>query len=318
MIASRWLGALTVAAPSTADGSRQLSAASGLVKVGDFFYVVTDDENFLAAFRADGAGEGRLVRLFPGELPLEPKARKARKPDLEALALVPACPAYPSGALLAVPSGSRPNRRSGSVLALDAVGGLVGAPRPVDFSQLYLALEQRLPELNIEGAVVADDALVLLQRGSRKQPLNACIRVPLAAIGEALAGTGNPGQPGAISMQFVDLGRISGALLSFTDAAALGDGRILFTAVAEDAADSYQDGACAGSAVGILGVDGRVQYLEQLDHPYKIEGVHAELDGDSIRLLLVTDADDAAVPSDLRSARLSPPAAPAVRPGPPA
>lgn len=308
MIASRWLGALTVAEAAKADGSRRLSAASGLVKAGNYLYVVTDDENFLAVFRADGAGEGRLVRLFPGELPLAPKARKASKPDLEALALVPPCRAYPSGALLAVPSGSRPNRRTGSILALDAAGGPAGAPRPVDFSRLFLALEERMPELNIEGAVVSADALVLLQRGSRKQPPNACIHVPLAAIGDALAGSGAPGASAAITMHLVDLGRISGALLSFTDGAALGDGRILFTAVAEDAADSYQDGACAGSAIGILGADGRVQYLEQLDHPYKIEGVHAEPDGDSIRLLLVTDADDASVPSDLRSALISQPA----------
>ena len=36
----------------------------------------------------------------------------------------------------------------------------------------------------------------------------------------------------------------------------------------------------------------------------KIEGVHARPDGDTIRLLLVTDADDADIPAQLLTATL--------------
>jgi len=47
-------------------------------------------------------GPGRLHRLFEGELPDKPKARKTAKPDLEALARLPAFHGCPHGALLFV------------------------------------------------------------------------------------------------------------------------------------------------------------------------------------------------------------------------
>ena len=304
VLATRLLRGLTVAEPAAAGALRQISAASGLVRVGEFLYVVADDENHLAVFPAHGTGDGQLIRLFAGDLPDGHKARKARKPDLEALALVPPSSIFPTGALLALPSGSRPNRRIGSVLALDAAGGPASESRAIDFSELYLALEDRFAELNIEGALVLADALVLLQRGSGPQPVNACIRVPFTAIAAAIGGAGRIAKPASIAVRPVDLGDISGTALCFTDAALLPDGRIVFTAVAEAAANSYEDGPCVGAAIGILATDDSVQWLEQLDPPYKIEGVHADLAGDSISLLLVTDADDVSVPSVLRSATI--------------
>ena len=62
-----------------------LSAASGLVQVGQRLFVVADDEHTLAVFDLSGDRAGRLHRLFDGDLPDKPKARKAAKPDLEAL-----------------------------------------------------------------------------------------------------------------------------------------------------------------------------------------------------------------------------------------
>jgi Family of unknown function (DUF6910) len=77
-----------------------------------------------------------------------------------------------------------------------------------------------------------------------------------------------------------------------------------FTAVAEDTDDPYDDGCCAGAAVGIAEADGRLCCLHRLDRPYKVEGVDARMDGDEIRLLLVTDADDPAVPAGLFAATI--------------
>ena len=97
----------------------------------------------------------------------------------------------------------------------------------------------------------------------------------------------------------VDLGAIDGIPLCFTDGAALPDGSLVFTAVAEAATDSYEDGPCVGAALGVAGADGKLRFLERLDPPHKIEGVDARVDGGILRLLLVTDADDASIPAVL-------------------
>ncbi|WP_457447076.1 DUF6929 family protein [Roseateles sp. P5_E4] len=58
-----------------------LSAASGLVQLGPRLFVVADDEHTLAVFDVSGERPGQLHRLFGGELPDKPKARRAAKPD---------------------------------------------------------------------------------------------------------------------------------------------------------------------------------------------------------------------------------------------
>jgi hypothetical protein len=92
--------------------------------------------------------------------------------------------------------------------------------------------------------------------------------------------------------------------LSFTDAASLPDGSMVFTAVAEDTEDTYNDGACLGAAIGVAARDGTVRFIDRLDECHKVEGVTARVDNNVIRLLLVTDADDPAIPASLFSATM--------------
>lgn len=49
---------------------------------------------------------------------------------------------------------------------------------------------------------------------------------------------------------------------------------------------------------------GRVMVLHRLQPTEKIEGVHAWIDGGTVRLLLATDADDANVAGRLLSAEI--------------
>lgn len=304
MIKLRKIRELSLDSASAAQRAHHVSAASGLVAVGDFLYVVTDDEHHLAVFSATGVGEGDLVRIFPGDLPHERRARKADKPDLEVLTRLPPFAGHPYGALLALASGSRPNRRTGVVLPLDAAGVIARAPRRIDLAGVYACLDRQFPALNIEGATVTDDALILLQRGSRTHPTHATIHLSLPHVLDAL-GTGDTlGTAGPIAVHMLDLGAIDGIPLCFTDGAALVDGRIVFTAVAEDSVDTYEDGPFKGAAIGLLGSDGHLQRIERVEPPHKIEGISASLDGETIRLLLVTDADDANVPSLLLSAEI--------------
>ena len=104
-----------------------------------------------------------------------------------------------------------------------------------------------------------------------------------------------------LTQQFFDLGKVNDVPLTFTDAAALPNGDLLFSAVAEDTDDSYNDGLCAGSAIGIIAANGTLRWIKTLAIPLKIEGVDAHRVGDDLAILAVTDADDIAVPSKLLS-----------------
>ena len=253
-------------------------------------------------FRANSDEPGSLIRLFEGELPDSKSKRKKRKPDLEALTWLPPREDSPFGALLALGSGSRPNRRAGALLGLDAKGGTGGGARLVDFSELFALLDERFTALNIEGAIVAGDEFCLLQRGNKTVNRSAIIRYPLSTIMAALRN-GRIGAIEPLAIEDFDLGDVGGVPFSFTDGAALSDGRIVFSAVAEDTGNPNDDGRCVGAALGVID-RGRLFLVRHLDWPHKIEGLHALLDGNSIKLLLVTDDDDPAIPAGLFSATL--------------
>lgn len=312
MIRPRLIGPLMLAPLPEAKAARHLSAASGMVVAGDFLYVIADDELHLGVFDIQTQDEGRLVRMFPGELPDDPALRKTAKPDLEALVRLPPFESCPHGALLALASGSRPNRRTGIVLALDADSRLIGTPFPLDLSPSYLPLEASFPALNIEGAVVLGTELVLLQRASRAHPESALIYLALDDVLRAASSTNTAASKPA-RVRIIDLCTIEGIPLGFTDGTVLPDGRIVFSAVAENTEDTYLDGPCIGAAIGIIGTDGRVETLHRLEPTQKVEGVHATVHDDLIRLLMVTDADDVDVPGKLLSAEI--PLHPMARPG---
>jgi hypothetical protein len=301
MIELTALRELTLSAASSPGRHPYLSAASGLVKVGAFFYVVADDEYHLGAFPVAGDGPGELIRLFAGTLPTEAAARKKSKPDLEALAYLPAFGGFPGGALLCIPSGSTAKRHGGALLGLDSGGIAIGAPRPIDLSSVYAGLLRDIPALNIEGAAVVGDELLLLQRGNHRHSRNACIRFNLQDVLRVLGRTGSL-DIGPSTITPVDLGDIDGVPLCFSDVAPLPGIGCVFTAIAEDTDDSYIDGPCRGAAIGIMDTDYRVRYLEQLTDPAKVEGVHAEIAGQLLQVWLVTDADDADTPARLLTA----------------
>ena len=114
--------------------------------------------------------------LFEGELPLDHRQRKAAKPDLEALTVLPSFPGYPYGALLAIGSGSKPNRERAALLRLDKGQAIDSNVHHVDLTPLYEPLHARFIDLNIEGLFISSGELCLLQRGNRNSRLNACIR----------------------------------------------------------------------------------------------------------------------------------------------
>lgn len=298
MIALTELRELDIVPERAGAPARFVSAASGLVCAGSTIYVVADDELHLGVFSRDTRKPGRLIRLLDGSLPPGKAERKQQKPDFEALTLLPALEDFPHGALLALGSGSRANRCRGVLLGFGEDGAIGGSPQTLDMSPIFSPLREAFAELNIEGAVVAGDELRLFQRGNRTHPDNAIIRYPLLQTLDAGRGaSANIIRP--LSIDCVDLGSIDGVPLCFTDASVLPSGDMAFCAVAEDTEDAYRDGPCIGAGIGILDSAGELLRLERLERPYKVEGISARPAGDRLDLLLVTDADDPAIPAML-------------------
>lgn len=280
-----------------------LAAASGLVNIDHMLYVVADDENHLGVFSAEGHAPGALVRLFEGTLPEKTKKRKAEKRDLETLTKLPAFSGYAHGALLALGSGSKPNRATGVLLGLSSNGEINTAPQHIDLASLYDDLRNEFDALNIEGAVVSGDDFVLLQRGN-KGAKNGLIRLPIENFLHDLATGKAPRLHCTPTSYVIDLGHVNDVPLCFTDGTALGNGALLFVAVAEDTDNAVDDGACTGSAIGIINTDGKIARMERIDPAYKVEGVIASTRGEHIHVQLVTDGDDASKPAWLLSAVL--------------
>ena len=270
-----------------------VSAASGLVALPDRLCLVADDEVFLSVYGLDGAPWGRIP-LFPDVLPGDHVGRKRRKPDLEAVALLP------DGRVLALGSGSTPARRRGALL--DPTRDTTA--RVIDLGPLYEQLSPAVPDLNIEGAAVSGDALWLLQRGNGLARFNATIELDLAAVLRTLGETASLESSALRAVVRVDVGDLDGVALTFTDAIARPGGGLIFSAAAEDTLDTYQDGVCAGSIIGIL-VDGQVTRHVRVNPTLKLEGIALAGDGGTgPALWLVADPDDREIRASLYRATL--------------
>jgi len=302
MLVINHLRELTVGSPLVGRPS-YISAASGLVCVGDYLYVIADDEHHLTIFSRSKNAAGKLLPIVDGDLPLEAKARKKQRPDFETLVRVPPVAEFPFGALLALGSGSKKNRDKAVLLSLDAKGATTGAPRQYDLSDVYKKLRKKLAALNIEGAFFEGDDFCLLQRGNSEGAINAIITFERRKLfGDFSSDVIDSIKPRSIVP--VDLGAVDNVALCFTDGVALPDGNILFSAVAEATDDAYVDGACLGAAIGVCSHNGEILLLHSVGSQYKIEGIEAVMADNAIELLMVTDADDITIPAVLLGARI--------------
>ena len=304
MIETRRLRSLDLAAGSSEGGKAFIAAASGLVHTGSSLCVIADDALDLAVFPGEGEEPGRLVRLLRGELSSDQSQRKAHKPDFEALTMLPAFEGHRHGALMALESDSKGERHYGVVCPLSADGALAGERREIELAPLYEELKGELAELNIEGAPVAGERMLLMQRGNGPAGENGVIELSLERVLASIAaGTALDGSA-LVGIRRHDLGAVDGVLLCFSDAAPLPDGRLVYSAVAE-AEDKGTDGALGKAVVGVIEPDGTISAEERLEPPAKVEGVEARVrDDGAIELLLVADGDDPEQPAPLLAATL--------------
>lgn len=275
-------------------GVAYVSASSGIAVAGRYAYVVADDQMCLACFDFDAGTPGDWIRLFSGDLPHEHMARKAKKPDLEAICVLPANKYAQHGALLVVPSGSKEWRSKGCLLPVDEHGKIAGELLPLSFSELFSFLGTKVRKLNIEGAAVLGEKLLLANRGNSKEGDNAVIVLSLNDFLYQAYDTHEISSKSFSAVHHKELGKVNGVALSFTDLCVLPGERIIYCAAAEATNDDYVDGACAGSAIAIG--DGKFQdlHMQILNTRLKVEGVYARSVPDKpgvAELILVTDGD---------------------------
>jgi hypothetical protein len=298
----RELRELDLAEPPAEGRPARLVAASGVVRRGDFAYVIADDQLELGVFRLSTEEPGHARRALPGYLPDDRDVRAAEKPDLEALTALPPFTGAPYGGVLGLGSGSSDEgtRDRGFFWELAADGALEGQPRTIDLGPLYAMLRSELGGLNVEGAAVLDERLWLLHRGNESDAGNVVAEVSLRDLGRSLSGDLDLDVDELRDLREYDLGDMGGVPLCFSDATALTEDLICFTASAERDAD----GRIRGSVVGTISRDGEVRRLRTIDRRWKVEGVHAAVDTGVVDFVFVCDQDFDEAPSPILSATM--------------
>ncbi|MCW2974151.1 MAG: hypothetical protein JWN72_2424 [Thermoleophilia bacterium] len=298
-------GGLTLAAKGP-DGNPWVSGASGVAAVGGASWVVSDSSAQPARF-GDWAAPGAVQPGLP--------AREKRY-DLESI--TPLTRDAAGGVtLLSLGSGSKKSRAVGLAQLVDSRGVATGTPQALDVAPLYERLRGLVDgELNIEGATVrhglAGAELLLFNRAATGGDASRVFVLDGDAFVDAIRTGAAVSSSALRSSRAVDLGQLAnGAHLAFSDARALADGRILFSASSERS-EPDRDGAISGSAIGFLDRDLTLGELRPLaGPPRKVEGIVLARDLDPAapadRVVMVTDGDDPTVPGERLHADLGTP-----------
>jgi len=291
------------------DRPAHVRAASGLVRFDGALVVVQDDAHFLGVVdAATGLTDPIALPPGPGGRRTFDRARgnKADKLDLEA-AFALAGDDDDGGLLVAIGSGAPLGPRRSVVTVRRADSGWAAAVHalPRWFDAIAAALLPAGTSLNLEGAAVIGDQLIVANRGGDAghggiASPDALVATPLAAWRRLLDDPAAPLPP--LAIRRLDAGALDGGALHVTDLASA-HGRLWFLATAEATTSFFDDGPVAGSAIGVLapagerarwapvtGADGAVAHD-------KLEGLAAT--DDARRWLAVIDPDDPDRPSEL-------------------
>jgi hypothetical protein len=293
------------------DRPAHVRAASGLTWVGDRLAVIQDDASFLALVDP----ETGLAQAFP--LPAgtdgtrqfdDVRGNKARKMDLEAVALVPAA----EGVLLAAFGSGSLEPRETIVLvsfARPASPRIVVHAASAFYARLRAATGFAGSEMNVEGALYIDGALRLFGRGNGAvvgdlRPINASCDVLWTDLVAHLEHPSTVRPPVPREITQYDLGALDRVPLGFTDATRGRNNAVLYAATAESSPDATRDGEVRGSAIGTIDPGARTArwttLRDETGQPFvgKIEGLALDTCSDE-RVFAVVDCDDHTRPSEL-------------------
>ena len=272
-----------------------IPSASGMASVGDFIYVVGDNSPWLFKLNMDYVIAERIA-LFPElEASHDFIFPKKDKPDLEAMTV------YKSEngpVLLIFGSGTKSPTRD---VCIEVTLGESLSVKHYSLVEFYSTLRAHsglsTEELNIEGAEVIEDELLLLNRG-----VNLIFRYSLSDFLRYLNSEEVCPVP---QITRIRLPKIDGIEAGFSGAAVLHNAQhIVFVASVENTSNWIDDGKVLGSFIGMLPIN-------ELSHSVAPECVlisnkqeHRELKVESVAVfatdktgcydvLLVTDSDGA-------------------------
>ena len=244
-----------------------ISAASGLLFSQNVLFVISDSSSFLYQYDL----EKNLLLKFP--LVKEPaeNIRKQDKLDLESIT-------RNGNQLLLLGSGSTAKRTT--LFSLDLSNDVL---KTQDLQPLYQKLktvsELTDVQFNIEGAIYANETMVLFQRGNSKDSQNGIFLVP-------------NNQKDNIRYIPIILPTLDGIETTFTDAILVND-TIYFLACAENTASTYEDGDVLGSILGIMHAPTfEIIDVKLLSDHQKFEGITLYKNSEeAIEFLLCEDND---------------------------
>ncbi len=294
------------------DRPPNVRAASGLSAFREYLAVIQDDANWLALI--DSKQQVTAVPLPPspsGDRVFSKKrGNQSDKYDLEA------CVTVGSGdnlELVGFSSGSR-REREWVLRVRGNESGQLGAEF-VEAPAFYAAMRKEKTfsgaGLNIEGALALDhDRIRLFQRGNAEacaglEPIDATADFSWAALCKHLAAPQTQSPPRIDNVRSYDLGTLGAVRLTFSDAEHLAEGRVLYSASAEDPVS----GSIKGSVLGIIEANGDARWTHLFDEdgePFngKIEGLTLD-SRDPRKVYFVIDDDDEDMPSRIFHAVVS-------------
>ena len=312
------------------DRPAHVRAGSALTAWSGRLAIIQDDACFLAVLdlpttrmfdRRGGGAHNALVRDVP--LPMhdgvrqfdDTRGNKHAKLDLEAAF-------FTADRDLLVAMGSGSSARRERVVLVEHPASETPGVSIVEAPELYALLRSERAfsgsELNVEGAVLQGDDVILFQRGNGAPaaradgqvitPVDATARVTVAPLLDYLRG-GGPVPPLREIMDW-DLGRIDGHRLTFTDGSIGPRSVVAFLACAEDSPNVTRDGPVSAVAIGCLDEVARTCELGLIlgEHGVpildKAEGLAFHPD-DAARAFVVIDRDDPTAPSELLELHLS-------------
>ncbi len=289
-------------------------AASGLSWFEGKLAIIQDDASFVALVDPLGTHVEALP-LQAGHAGLrqfdKSRGNKKEKLDLECCFTTEL-----DGVSTFFALGSGASRHREQIIRIQRIPGGFDL-RTVQARSLYDAFNSHTAfsgsELNLEGATVCDDKLLLWQRGNGapkhgRLPINATCELTLDSFVRYLDDPDTHTVPSLQRICQYDLGGVDGVPFTFTDATPARAGSTLFLASAEASPNAVDDGAVVGAAIGIRQDDGtvRLTHLRAESGALcrdKVEGLVLDPEDES-HAWLVMDPDDHTQPACLLEVRL--------------
>ena len=244
-----------------------ISAASGLLFSQNVLFVISDSSSFLYQYDT----EKNLLLKFP--LVKEPAENipKQDKLDLESIT-------QHGNQIIILGSGSTENRTTMFTLDLSNDALQTQDLKPL-YQKLKTVSELNDAQFNIEGAIYANETLVLFQRGNSEESQNGIFIVP-------------NNQKDNIRFIPIILPTLDGIETTFTDAILVND-KIYFLACAENTSSTYEDGEVLGSILGVMHAPTfEIMDIKLLSDHQKFEGITLYKNTDeAIEFLLCEDND---------------------------